>query len=205
MSSPETHDVSDSPETISAQTRGRVKWFNNRAGYGFITVSSGEQKGTDVFVHHSAIQVKQEQYRYLVQGEYVDFKLCEVAEPQQHKWQAGEVCGVDGERLMCETRLETRATRMARKDTSTDGSRPQTSRPVTSRSTEYSTSTSNATHYRVRTRGPGPREGDEWMLVRRKAPSRDRGTTTHSPSREVMRPRNAERGNYRSLNTNGDN
>lgn len=198
MSSPETHDVSDSPDTISAQTRGRVKWFNNRAGYGFITVSSGEQKGTDVFVHHSAIQVKQEQYRYLVQGEYVDFKLCEVAEPQQHKWQAGEVCGVDGERLMCETRLETRASRMARKDTSTDGPRP-----VSSRSTEHSGS--GATHYRVRTRGPGPREGDEWMLVRRKAPSRDRGTTTNSPSREVMRPRNTERGNYRSLNTNGDN
>lgn len=198
MSSPETHDVSDSPDTTSAQTRGRVKWFNNRAGYGFITVSSGEQKGTDVFVHHSAIQVKQEQYRYLVQGEYVDFKLCEVAEPQQHKWQAGEVCGVDGERLMCETRLETRATRMARKDTTTDGHRQ-----VSSRSAEHSGS--GGTHYRVRTRGPGPREGDEWMLVRRKAPSRDRGTTTNSPSREVMRPRNTERGNYRSLNTNGDN
>merc|ERR1712146_74434 len=79
-------------------------------GYGFITVSSGEHKGEDVFVHHSAVQVEKEQYRYLVQGEYVDFKLCEVND-QNHKWQAGEVCGVAGGQLMCETRLESRGTR----------------------------------------------------------------------------------------------
>ena len=32
---------------------GRVKWFNNKAGYGFITVTDGSRSGTDVFVHHS--------------------------------------------------------------------------------------------------------------------------------------------------------
>ena len=93
MTTPETQAVSTTSETTGASTCGRVKWFNNRAGYGFITVSSGEHKGEDVFVHHSAIQVEKEQYRYLVQGEYVDFKLCEV-NSETHKWQAGEVGGV---------------------------------------------------------------------------------------------------------------
>ena len=52
---PGTQVVSSSDENSSAVTRGRVKWFNNRAGYGFITVSSGEHKNEDVFVHHSAV------------------------------------------------------------------------------------------------------------------------------------------------------
>jgi cold shock CspA family protein len=37
---------------------GRVKWFNSKAGYGFITVTDGPKSGTDVFVHHSAIKVE---------------------------------------------------------------------------------------------------------------------------------------------------
>jgi cold shock CspA family protein len=47
---------------------GRVKWFNNKAGYGFITVTSGPKTDSDIFVHHKAINVSVEQYRYLVQG-----------------------------------------------------------------------------------------------------------------------------------------
>jgi len=57
---------------------GRVKWFNNKAGYGFITVTDGSHSGSDIFVHHSAIGVSSEQYRYLVQGEYVEFGLSTV-------------------------------------------------------------------------------------------------------------------------------
>lgn len=201
MTSQETQAVSSSDENSSAVTRGRVKWFNNRAGYGFITVSSGDHKNEDVFVHHSAVQVKQEQYRYLVQGEYVDFKLCAVSD-ESHKWQAGEVSGVDGEKLMCETRLESRATRTSRKDSSTtEGTRTTSGPRYASRdSTEQG-------HYRVRSRGPGPREGDEWMLVRRKPQQsqyRDRSTSTQSPQKEPMRARNPRQGDYRVLNNDGD-
>jgi cold shock CspA family protein len=190
MTSQETHVVSSSDENSSAVTRGRVKWFNNRAGYGFITVSSGEHKNEDVFVHHSAVQVKQEQYRYLVQGEYVDFKLCAVSD-EAHKWQAGEVSGVDGEKLMCETRLDSQASRTNRKETTT---------------TDTSRVRQEQSHYRVRSRGSGPREGDEWMLVRRKphTQQRDRGTSTQSPQKETMRARNPRQGDYRVLDNDGD-
>lgn len=200
MTSQETQVVSSSDENSSAVTRGRVKWFNNRAGYGFITVSSGDHKNEDVFVHHSAVQVKHEQYRYLVQGEYVDFKLCAVSD-ESHKWQAGEVSGVDGEKLMCETRLESRSTRTSHKDSTTEGTRITSGPRYTPRdSTEQG-------HYRVRSRGPGPREGDEWMLVRRKPQQsqyRDRSTNTKSPQKEPMCARNPHQGDYRMLNNDGD-
>ena len=50
---------------------GRVKWFNNEKGYGFIDHSSGE----DIFVHYSAI--KQDGYKTLNEGQLVDFDLIE--------------------------------------------------------------------------------------------------------------------------------
>jgi CspA family cold shock protein len=89
---------------------GRVKWFNNKAGYGFITVTDGSKSGTDVFVHHSSIKVDSEQYKYLVQGEYVDFTLSDT-KTNEHEFQAGEVCGIKGGKLMCETRHESRVSR----------------------------------------------------------------------------------------------
>jgi cold shock CspA family protein len=95
---------------------GRVKWFNNKTGYGFITVTSrdaGEFLNLDVFVHHSAINVSGQQYKYLVQGEYVEFKLSEM-NSGQHKYQVLNVSGIDGGKLMCETRNENQETREPR-------------------------------------------------------------------------------------------
>ena len=89
---------------------GRVKWFNNKAGYGFITVTDGASSGTDVFTHHSSIQVENQQYKYLVQGEYVDFNLSNTKNGV-HEYQAGEVYGIKGGKLMCETRHESRVAR----------------------------------------------------------------------------------------------
>jgi cold shock CspA family protein len=93
-----------------------VKWFNNKTGFGFITAltdSEGVKEGSDVFVHHSAVKVSQEQYRYLVQGEYVEFVLSKLkaadAAASKHEFQAVDVSGVKGGKLICETRWESRA------------------------------------------------------------------------------------------------
>jgi cold shock protein len=49
--------------------RGKVKWFNNTKGFGFITLDNG----TDVFVHHTAIQG--EGYKTLEEGQEVEFDV----------------------------------------------------------------------------------------------------------------------------------
>ena len=49
--------------------KGKVKWFNAKKGYGFITADSGE----DVFVHFSEIQ--QSGYKSLDEGQDVEFEL----------------------------------------------------------------------------------------------------------------------------------
>jgi CspA family cold shock protein len=49
--------------------RGKVKWFSNQKGYGFITLDSGN----DVFVHHNAIQG--EGFRTLEEGQEVEFEV----------------------------------------------------------------------------------------------------------------------------------
>ena len=49
--------------------KGRVKWFNNEKGYGFIEYTEKE----DIFVHYSAI--RQEGYKTLQEGQIVEFKL----------------------------------------------------------------------------------------------------------------------------------
>jgi cold shock CspA family protein len=104
--------MSTNTDTSSAQVSliGRVKWFNNKAGYGFITITDGDKSGTDVFVHHTAIEVSSQQYKYLVQGEYVQFKLVHT-NGGTHEYQSGGVSGVNGGKLMCETRNELKATR----------------------------------------------------------------------------------------------
>ena len=48
---------------------GRVKWFNNTKGYGFIEMD----EGGDVFVHYSAIEG--DGYRSLTQGQEVEFEI----------------------------------------------------------------------------------------------------------------------------------
>ncbi len=50
--------------------QGKVKWFNNQKGYGFITPDSGAR---DLFVHHTAIQGTG--FKSLNEGDAVSFDV----------------------------------------------------------------------------------------------------------------------------------
>lgn len=52
-----------------ARFQGKVKWFNNSKGYGFI----GREEGPDVFVHYSAIQ--SDGFKTLQEGDTVEFEI----------------------------------------------------------------------------------------------------------------------------------
>jgi cold shock CspA family protein len=100
--------------------QGRVKWFNSKSGYGFITIigykkmdetieTDGSVSMNDIFAHQSAICVSVEQYKYLVEGEYVEFSLSNMnSDESRHEFQASSIRGINGGKLLCETRNENR-------------------------------------------------------------------------------------------------
>ena len=59
----------DGRKVVNSLPEGRVKWFNDAKGFGFIERENGE----DVFVHHSAIQA--EGFRTLSDGQQVEFEV----------------------------------------------------------------------------------------------------------------------------------
>tara|TARA_B100000900_G_scaffold385872_1_gene375832 strand:- start:374 stop:802 length:429 start_codon:yes stop_codon:yes gene_type:complete len=77
---------------------GNCKWFNNKIGYGFITVMNGEHKGKDIFVHHSGVQPKNSNFKTLTKGEYISLNIVD----GQNGLQAVDVTGVLGGPLMCD-------------------------------------------------------------------------------------------------------
>lgn len=167
---------------------GRVKWFNNKAGYGFITVTDGTRSGSDIFVHHSSINVENQQYKYLVQGEYVEFDLVKT-ESQTHEWQASNVAGIKGGKLMCETRHELKLARTEYRATRTRDT-PQVAEPKMPRQraprealqTDATDNTSSRPRRNTgpRVRGEGPRDAadsdkKEWTLVTKNGHQKVRG------------------------------
>ncbi len=56
---------------------GRVKWFNDAKGYGFIETSEGK----DIFVHFSAVQM--EGFKTLAEGQPVSFDIVDGAKGPQ--------------------------------------------------------------------------------------------------------------------------
>lgn len=87
----------------SGRTIGRVKWFNKKQGYGFICALNGEHANKDIFVHFSSIRNKETEYKYLVQGEYVEC-LIEKSNKEGHEYVAVDITGVFENILLCETR-----------------------------------------------------------------------------------------------------
>jgi CspA family cold shock protein len=171
-----TTSVSTSSESFT----GRVKWFNNKAGYGFITVTDGDKSGTDVFVHHSFIKVDNEQYKYLVQGEYVEFKLLDTM-TDRHEFQAGEVCGIKGGKLMCETRHESRVSRYQYNTSKQSGNDEVHLNEPVKMPRQVSPSKTQRT---VKSRGQGPREdAGEWRSVPVSRKSSDKVVSSNTGQR----------------------
>lgn len=56
-------------EVQDTMTKGTVKWFNNKKGYGFIT----SEAGTDLFVHHS--EIMGDGFKSLEEGQTVQFEV----------------------------------------------------------------------------------------------------------------------------------
>jgi cold shock protein len=52
--------------------RGKVKWFNDLKGYGFITSDMNSQ---DLYVHHS--EIRKDGYKTLKVGEEVEFEVAD--------------------------------------------------------------------------------------------------------------------------------
>jgi cold shock CspA family protein len=132
-----------------------VKWFNNKSGFGFITVlGEGEFSGKDVFVHYSALRVVNSQYKYLVQGEYVDFNLVK-SDSDKHEFNAADITGVKGGAIMCETRKLALSTQPASSSSRPYKSRDQeSSAPVSTEGDEGFTRVEYAKPIRKRTSAP---------------------------------------------------
>jgi cold shock CspA family protein len=93
---------------------GQVKWWNDRLGYGFITVCRGQDRGKDIFVHHTGVHPLSSHYRTLYKGEYVQFDIQQTTGSRggaselpgsrgvEGGYQAVNVTGVDGGCLMCD-------------------------------------------------------------------------------------------------------
>ena len=173
-------DIVTTP-ALSEHLIGRVKWFNNKTGYGFITVTDGEKSGTDIFVHHSSIQVVNQQYKYLLQGEYVEFDLLKTTSGK-YEWQAVNVIGINSGKLMCETRFESKIARTNYKSTKpieeNDETLSQTQsspeQQCQTKTIDIQDSLEQAPSQRKtrqaskpKVRGGGPREGESsvWKLV----------------------------------------
>ena len=193
MSSYDSPILSSSPNSSldnQSTLTGKVKWFNNKAGFGFITVCDGEHSGKDIFVHYSAIQVQNSQYKYLVQGEYVDFFLVKPVN-SEHEYHAINVGGIKGGNLMCETRRQNYTVRPTRTLEETDNEKSrETSREEVSQ--EFSKKTIARRPYSARkpekTRASALDQGtteedlDGYKKVSRKRSARPQGQqpTTHA-------------------------
>ncbi len=62
---------------------GKVKWFSDAKGYGFIEVDDQTNGGKDVFVHYT--EITRDGFRSLAEGQAVEFELTETDKGLQAK------------------------------------------------------------------------------------------------------------------------
>lgn len=160
---------------------GRVKWFNNKAGYGFITWSpSADDMKEDVFVHHSALSTEQDQFRYLVEGEYVTFSITEV----NNKIIATNVTGPDGGKLMCETRRDRREQNESRRATNAaDDSSDTPSKGRKQSSFRGGGPRSSESKERILVQMADQNDGTVWELVPHRGNNRKRRSNNRQPQK----------------------
>ena len=89
--------VEEKQERIVGSELGQVKWFDNKLGYGFISVLTNEHKGSDIFVHQTNVSPLETEFRTLMKGEYVSLNVS-----NDDKVQAINVTGVLGGSLRCD-------------------------------------------------------------------------------------------------------
>ena len=87
----------------SEKNIGRIKWFNNKKGFGFL---SNCETNEDVFIHHSGISLGEEAlssdvniFKTVIEGEYVSY---EKQIDEENRTVAKNVTGVLGGPLLCE-------------------------------------------------------------------------------------------------------
>ena len=97
---------------------GQVKWFDNKLGYGFVTVLTNSHKGEDIFVHQTNVFPLETEFRTLMKGEYVSLNVS-----NDEKIQALNVTGVLGGSLRCDEPRQLNTKRSVKKTTQaeTDG------------------------------------------------------------------------------------
>ena len=69
---------------MTTRVIGTVNWFDSKKGFGFITVATPETEhtGKDIFVHFSNVNSKEDNYKRLYPGEYVE---CEVRDTSDNR------------------------------------------------------------------------------------------------------------------------
>ena len=87
-------------EVSGNRIQGKVSWFNEKRGFGLVNLDDNE-----IFVHHSEINVSKEVYKFLSEGEDVEFEVVEVEDKKSgnKKLCAKNLSGLNGQKLICET------------------------------------------------------------------------------------------------------
>ena len=137
---------------------GQCKWFNDLLGYGFVTVCDGEDKGKDIFVHHSGIMPLNSNYRTLKKGEYLNFDIID----GMNGLQAVHVTGIQGGPLMCDFVTSLKQNNVDINSTSKPQQRTRQSQVSTQ---GFNPTSNNNNQYKGKGGGPAVQLNAQWYVV----------------------------------------